>query len=872
MAISFEQIRTGASAGLQDDGSGGLQIKPGFGLQVDANGVVLDPDTNMFKKAVRVHASSNIADLAAGAPNVIDGVNLVQGDRVLVSGQTTGSQDGIYFVQTLGTGSDGAWLRTADAGTGAEAAGWFVPVLEGTVDANALYQIQAVQGGATIGTDGLTVSLFEGTTAATLAGAGLVANGDALDVNVGAGIEISSDTVRLSAQGNGISGGAGSTLSVDSDTETGGNIQGVNVTANGVGVDIAAIAGTGLEADGSANLRIAAAAAGDGLTGGGGSALAINLEASDPSLQIVADELGLKMSSTGGLQKVATGTALKLNANQSLQVDSNGLTVKDAGVTEAHLNASVAGGGLTGGAGAVLAVGAGTGITVNANDVQIADGGVTGTQLNASVAGNGLTGGGGSALAVGAGTGITVNANDVAINLNSTVNFASSTPVWTFGNETTNEGLFVTGTPVDGNHVPNKTYVDNLVVGLKWLEPASVLAYMGTRTVAQINGLVPSGGWAVVASDAGTPTAGTSDALAAGDIAEFDGTQWKKIVANAGGFVPVGTRAIVSAGGLFAPLTDGVDDNKIATFNGASNTPTLVAPVDGNALLINGDPSFYENSGFTYDTSAWVQFTGAASIVAGAGLTKAGNTLDVGAGNGIAADADTIRVVVDTASTGGTASVAKIGPNGVAVGVDDISIEGSAAGGVLRVKALGISTSLIADLAVTNGKLAAQAVDAAKIANNTITATQIANNTITATQIAGTTITAAEIANATITATQIAGNTITNSEIAANTVALDRLNIRFREETIAAGSFTNTNPSTADLAVAALIGTNADFYNEVYRNGVADMTNTGNGGSPSGSAQYKIDNSGAGSVGKVTIGANIFASGNDYRIKYLSVT
>jgi hypothetical protein len=62
---------------------------------------------------------------------------------------------------------------------------------------------------------------------------------------------------------------------VDSDTETGSNIQGVNVTSNGVGLDVAAIAGTSLEADGSANLRIAAAAAGAGLSGGGASALAV---------------------------------------------------------------------------------------------------------------------------------------------------------------------------------------------------------------------------------------------------------------------------------------------------------------------------------------------------------------------------------------------------------------------------------------------------------------------------------------------------------------------------------------------------------------------------------------------------------------------
>ena len=44
------------------------------------------------------------------------------------------------------------------------------------------------------------------------------------------------------------------------------------------------------------------------------------------------------------------------------------------------------------------------------------------------------------------------------------------------------------------------------------------------------------------------------------------------------------------------------------------------------------------------DNIDFVQFTGAYQVVAGAGLTKTGNTLDVGAGDGIAADADAVRV------------------------------------------------------------------------------------------------------------------------------------------------------------------------------------------------------------------------------------
>ena len=125
------------------------------------------------------------------------------------------------------------------------------------------------------------------------------ANGVGLDVSAIAGTGIEADgsaNLRLATQGNGIAGGGGTTLSVDPDSETGGDIQPVNVTANGVGVDIAAIAGGGLETDGSADLQI-------------------HLEATNPSLQIASDELGVKLSD--GLTKDANGVAVNLDGSGS---------------------------------------------------------------------------------------------------------------------------------------------------------------------------------------------------------------------------------------------------------------------------------------------------------------------------------------------------------------------------------------------------------------------------------------------------------------------------------------------------------------------------------------------------------------------------
>ena len=78
-------------------------------------------------------------------------------------------------------------------------------------------------------------------------------------------------------------------------------------------------------------------------------------------------EAGLGLSKSG-----TQANTLDVNVDDStIEINGDDLRVKDAGITEAKLNTSVAGGGLTGGGGAVLAVGAGTGITVNADDVQI---------------------------------------------------------------------------------------------------------------------------------------------------------------------------------------------------------------------------------------------------------------------------------------------------------------------------------------------------------------------------------------------------------------------------------------------------------------------------------------------------------------------
>ncbi len=85
-----------------------------------------------FKQSTRVISLNNVT-LSGGAPSSVDSVTLSAGDRVLVSGQTDKSENGIYEVETAGTGSNGTWIRASDFDVNSDVtAGIVVMVTEGT--------------------------------------------------------------------------------------------------------------------------------------------------------------------------------------------------------------------------------------------------------------------------------------------------------------------------------------------------------------------------------------------------------------------------------------------------------------------------------------------------------------------------------------------------------------------------------------------------------------------------------------------------------------------------------------------------------------------------------------------------------------------
>jgi len=94
-----------------------------------------------YKQSTRVVATATV-NLAGGAPSSVDGVSLTTGDRVLVTAQSTGSQNGLYLVTTLGSGSNGTWARTSDGNENGEIeAGMIVMVTEGVIYADTQWKL-----------------------------------------------------------------------------------------------------------------------------------------------------------------------------------------------------------------------------------------------------------------------------------------------------------------------------------------------------------------------------------------------------------------------------------------------------------------------------------------------------------------------------------------------------------------------------------------------------------------------------------------------------------------------------------------------------------------------------------------------------------
>jgi hypothetical protein len=231
-----------------------------------------------WKQSVRA-ATTTAGTLATSFEDgdVVDGVTLATGDRILIKDQASGAENGIYVVA-----ASGAPTRAADMPAASDGKGVAVTVTSGTVNADRVY-IQTADT-ATVGTDALTWSQLGGGGTSYTAGDGLSESpAGTFNVATGAGLEISSDTVR-----------------------------------------------------------IAAAAAGAGLTGGGGSALAVG---AGNGITVNADDVALASSTAGAGLTYTTGV-LAVGAGTGISVAADAVAV-DTGVVSRHVAANVGDGSAT---------------------------------------------------------------------------------------------------------------------------------------------------------------------------------------------------------------------------------------------------------------------------------------------------------------------------------------------------------------------------------------------------------------------------------------------------------------------------------------------------------------------------------------------
>jgi len=160
------------------------------------------------KASVKYASTANVAGtynngagtITAGSNGAftIDGATPSQNDRILLKDQSTATQNGLYRVTTVGSGSAAYVLtRTPDGDEATEITGGaFVFVEAGTANADNGY-VFTHDGTPTLGTTNITVEQFSGAGQIS-AGAALTKSGNTLDVAVDdTTIEVASDELRI---------------------------------------------------------------------------------------------------------------------------------------------------------------------------------------------------------------------------------------------------------------------------------------------------------------------------------------------------------------------------------------------------------------------------------------------------------------------------------------------------------------------------------------------------------------------------------------------------------------------------------------------------------------------------------------------------
>lgn len=262
---------------------------------------------------------ATITATANGALPAIDGVTLVFGDRVLVKNEISGNQpfNGIYDVTQVGDASHPFILtRDLDSDTAAELVGEAVQVgTEASTQAGFAYR-QATAAPITVGTSNLVYTNWATGISYNFRN-GLALTGSNVDVAPGDNSLTATPgslVVKEDPAGAIVTGASGIKVQTDGST--------TQISSNQVAVKLDTGATTG---------NIVSS----------GSGLKNQLESSNPTLKISANQLGVNLDAARAITAASGGIGVNVD-NSTIDIAGNAIEVKSGGITNTQVNASAA--------------------------------------------------------------------------------------------------------------------------------------------------------------------------------------------------------------------------------------------------------------------------------------------------------------------------------------------------------------------------------------------------------------------------------------------------------------------------------------------------------------------------------------------------
>lgn len=304
---------------VKSDGSVGFTAPVSGATPTAANHLVTKAYVDAGSQGLDVKASVRAVattDIALTGLQTIDGVALVAGDRVLLTGQEPVVENGIYVVAA------DAWLRAPDATTNEDVtSGMFTFVEEGTANAGTGW-VLATTGPTTLGTTPLTFTQFS-SAGVIEAGDGIAKVGNLLSVVSGnGGIAVTPDAIELTLDGSTLSVGPAGLKLADAATgqilvgDANGVMRAVDVTGD-ITIDAAGLVRIAAGAVGAATIEDSSLALGKLVDGTAGQVIVAAADGT-PTFTTLSGDVTINAAGVTSIGANAVGTTEIADASVTL--------------------------------------------------------------------------------------------------------------------------------------------------------------------------------------------------------------------------------------------------------------------------------------------------------------------------------------------------------------------------------------------------------------------------------------------------------------------------------------------------------------------------------------------------------------------------